>query len=147
MGGVGAHSHSLLGVLACVYESCCVVRMYRSSKNWYWLMCLCVSVSVSLCLSRCPRQDSGQGESDSDKQSYDESDDSTDNQAIDTDEDQVLLWKKGKLLGKGAYGRVWEGLTDSTRMIAVKEVELDFDCQEKAESVSCHSNKMVRVCI
>lgn len=104
--------------------------------------CTSPVTSLSICLCSCPRQDSGQGESDSDKQSYDESDDSTDNQVIDTDVDQILRWKKGKLLGKGAYGRVWEGLTDSTRMIAVKEVELDSDCQEKAESVSFHSNML-----
>ena len=48
----------------------------------------------------------------------------------------MLKWKKGKLLGKGAYGKVWEGLLDSTRMIAVKEVELDVESQERAEAVS-----------
>ena len=48
----------------------------------------------------------------------------------------VLKWKRGRLLGKGAYGKVWEGLMDSAKMIAVKEVELDYDCAEKAQSVS-----------
>jgi hypothetical protein len=79
------------------------------------------------------RQDSGQGESDSDKL-CEESDDSTGNEAIDMEANEVLKWKKGKLLGKGAYGKVWEGLLDSTRMIAVKEVELDVESQERAEA-------------
>ncbi len=40
------------------------------------------------------------------------------------------------MLGKGAYGKVWEGLLDSGTLIAVKEVELDFVNLEKAQSVS-----------
>ncbi len=39
-------------------------------------------------------------------------------------------------MGKGAYGKVWEGLLDSGTLIAVKEVELDFVNLEKAQSVS-----------
>ena len=46
-----------------------------------------------------------------------------------------LQWKRGRLLGKGAFGKVWEGLLDSAQMIAVKEVELDIVGQ-KAQSVS-----------
>ena len=46
-----------------------------------------------------------------------------------------LRWKRGRLLGKGAYGRVWEGLLDSAKMIAVKEVELDYERREHAASV------------
>ena len=83
--------------------------------------------------------DSGQGESDSDKHG-EESDDSCDNRVIDPDLDLVIKWKKGKLLGRGAFGRVWEGLMDSTRMIAIKEVELDTESQEKAEIVGYHGN-------
>ena len=49
---------------------------------------------------------------------------------------ESLRWKRGRLLGKGAYGKVWEGLLDSAKLIAVKEVELDFDNLEKAQSVS-----------
>ena len=49
--------------------------------------------------------------------------------------DGCLKWKRGKLLGKGAYGKVWEGLLSSARMIAVKEVELDTDSLERAQSV------------
>lgn len=52
-----------------------------------------------------------------------------------------LKWKRGKLLGKGAYGKVWEGLLSSARMIAVKEVELDTASLERAQSVSCHMKK------
>lgn len=50
--------------------------------------------------------------------------------------DGCLKWKRGRLLGKGAYGKVWEGLLSSARMIAVKEVELDTDSLERAQSVS-----------
>lgn len=49
---------------------------------------------------------------------------------------ESLHWKRGRLLGKGAYGKVWEGLLDSAKLIAVKEVELDFVNLEKAQSVS-----------
>ena len=48
---------------------------------------------------------------------------------------RCLQWKRGRLLGKGAFGKVWEGLLDSAKMIAVKEVELDIVGQ-KAQSVS-----------
>lgn len=51
--------------------------------------------------------------------------------------DGCLRWKRGRLLGKGAYGKVWEGLLSSARMIAVKEVELDTDSLDRAQSVSC----------
>lgn len=50
------------------------------------------------------------------------------------DSTRSLQWKRGKLLGKGAFGKVWEGLLDSAQMIAVKEVELDIAGQ-KAQSV------------
>ena len=52
--------------------------------------------------------------------------------------DGCLKWKRGRLLGKGAYGKVWEGLLSSARMIAVKEVELDTDSHERAQAVSTH---------
>ena len=48
----------------------------------------------------------------------------------------MLKWKRGRLLGKGAYGKVWEGLMDSAKMIAVKEVELDCESAERAQAVS-----------
>ena len=49
--------------------------------------------------------------------------------------DGCLKWKRGRLLGKGAYGKVWEGLLSSARMIAVKEVELDTDSHDRAQMV------------
>ena len=49
---------------------------------------------------------------------------------------ESLKWKRGRLLGKGAYGKVWEGLMDSAKMIAVKEVELDVESMDRAQSVS-----------
>ena len=51
------------------------------------------------------------------------------------EEDNCLKWKRGRLLGKGAYGKVWEGLMNSAKMIAVKEVELDNESAERAQSV------------
>lgn len=52
----------------------------------------------------------------------------------DEGKEGCIVWKKGKMLGRGAYGRVWEGLY-SARMIAVKEVELDTYDLERAKSV------------
>ena len=52
-------------------------------------------------------------------------------------ETRCLQWKRGRLLGKGAFGKVWEGLLDSGKMIAVKEVELDIAGQ-RAQSVSLY---------
>lgn len=49
---------------------------------------------------------------------------------------ESLRWKRGRIIGKGAYGKVWEGLMDSGKIIAVKEVELDYTSIEKAQSVS-----------
>jgi len=35
-------------------------------------------------------------------------------------------WHKGKLIGKGAYGKVYEGLNKTDgRMIAIKEMKLN----------------------
>ena len=53
----------------------------------------------------------------------------------------MLKWKRGRLLGKGAYGKVWEGLMDSAKMIAVKEVELDCESVERAQAVSPGGNE------
>ena len=50
----------------------------------------------------------------------------------------VIAWKRGKLLGKGAYGKVWEGLLSSAKIIAVKEVDLDTDNLTRAKSVRYH---------
>ena len=56
---------------------------------------------------------------------------------------ESLRWKRGRILGKGAYGKVWEGLMDSAKLIAVKEVELDYTSIEKARSV----RESVCVCV
>lgn len=55
---------------------------------------------------------------------------------LDDGKEDSIMWKKGKLLGKGAYGKVWEGLLSSAQMVAVKEVELDTHNLERAKSVS-----------
>ena len=83
-----------------------------------------------------PGLDSGQGESTDEEKA----ETSSVSSASDTEQQasvdiHCLKWKKGRLLGKGAYGKVWEGLLDSAQMIAVKEVELDIVGQ-RAQSVS-----------
>ena len=52
--------------------------------------------------------------------------------------ESCFKWKRGRLLGKGAYGKVWEGLLSSAKMIAVKEVGLDTESLERAQSVCVH---------
>lgn len=47
--------------------------------------------------------------------------------------DEEIVWKKGNLLGRGAFGTVWCGLTDTGGMIAVKQVELNHSNWEEAE--------------
>ena len=80
--------------------------------------------------------DSGQGESSDEERpeqpSSDSHSDDGNTQQLDTT--HCLQWKKGRLLGKGAFGKVWEGLLDTAKLIAVKEVELDIAGQ-KAQSV------------
>lgn len=87
-----------------------------------------------------PGLDSGQGESTDEERAESSSvssgSDTEQQTAVDV---HCLKWKKGRLLGKGAYGKVWEGLMDSAKMIAVKEVELDIVGQ-KAQSVSACSS-------
>ena len=83
--------------------------------------------------------DSGHGESsdeDQDGESSDGSGSEGEEFRRDEEEDNCLKWKRGRLLGKGAYGKVWEGLMNSAKMIAVKEVELDSESAERAQSVS-----------
>lgn len=84
--------------------------------------------------------DSGHGES-TDEEHDGESSGGSDCEAeelhaADEQTDNCLKWKRGRLLGKGAYGKVWEGLMNSAKMIAVKEVELDSEIAERAQSVS-----------
>lgn len=37
------------------------------------------------------------------------------------------------MLGKGAYGTVWCGLTNQGELIAVKQIQLNIDDMERAE--------------
>ncbi|KAK2568162.1 Mitogen-activated protein kinase kinase kinase 19 [Acropora cervicornis] len=50
-----------------------------------------------------------------------------------TSRDEEIVWKKGNLLGRGAFGTVWCGLTDKGEMIAVKQVELNHSNWDEAE--------------
>lgn len=90
--------------------------------------------------------DSGHGESTDEDQDGDSSSGSDcEGGEFHADEqaDNCLKWKRGRLLGKGAYGKVWEGLMNSAKMIAVKEVELDSESAERAQSVgfAVHMNQ------
>ncbi|XP_055899972.1 probable serine/threonine-protein kinase DDB_G0282963 isoform X1 [Biomphalaria glabrata] len=38
--------------------------------------------------------------------------------------DDTIQWKKGNILGRGAFGTVWCGLTNEGQLIAVKQIEL-----------------------
>ncbi|XP_013411766.1 ankyrin repeat domain-containing protein 12, partial [Lingula anatina] len=48
-------------------------------------------------------------------------------------EGETLQWKKGNVLGKGAFGTVWCGLTDVGELIAVKQINLNVHDMDKAE--------------
>ncbi|KAK7169019.1 hypothetical protein R3I93_005114 [Phoxinus phoxinus] len=45
----------------------------------------------------------------------------------------AITWTKGEVLGKGAYGTVYCGLTSQGQLIAVKQVTLDASTSEMAE--------------
>ncbi|XP_048048511.1 serine/threonine-protein kinase STE20-like [Megalobrama amblycephala] len=45
----------------------------------------------------------------------------------------AISWTKGEVLGKGAYGTVYCGLTSQGQLIAVKQVALDASTSEMAE--------------
>ncbi|XP_069791282.1 mitogen-activated protein kinase kinase kinase 19 isoform X2 [Narcine bancroftii] len=47
--------------------------------------------------------------------------------------EDVIIWTKGNVLGKGAYGTVYCGLTSQGQLIAVKQVILDATNQTVAE--------------
>ncbi|KAK2905071.1 hypothetical protein Q8A67_006870 [Cirrhinus molitorella] len=47
--------------------------------------------------------------------------------------DEAISWTKGEVLGKGAYGTVYCGLTSQGQLIAVKQVALDASTSEMAE--------------
>lgn len=48
-------------------------------------------------------------------------------------EDDTIQWKKGNILGKGAFGTVWCGLTNEGQLIAVKQIELTTMDKLKAQ--------------
>ncbi|XP_034042572.1 mitogen-activated protein kinase kinase kinase 19 isoform X2 [Thalassophryne amazonica] len=47
--------------------------------------------------------------------------------------DEAIAWTKGEVLGRGAYGTVYCGLTNQGQLIAVKQVNLDNSNREAAE--------------
>ncbi|XP_029937149.1 mitogen-activated protein kinase kinase kinase 19 [Myripristis murdjan] len=47
--------------------------------------------------------------------------------------DDTITWTKGEVLGRGAYGTVYCGLTSQGQLIAVKQVSLDTSDPEAAE--------------
>ncbi|XP_043104450.1 mitogen-activated protein kinase kinase kinase 19-like [Puntigrus tetrazona] len=47
--------------------------------------------------------------------------------------DDAITWTKGEVLGKGAYGTVYCGLTSQGQLIAVKQVTLDASTSAMAE--------------
>ncbi|KAL9978253.1 hypothetical protein ACROYT_G015751 [Oculina patagonica] len=47
--------------------------------------------------------------------------------------EEEIFWKKGNVLGRGAFGTVWLGLTNRGEMIAVKQVELNHSNLDEAE--------------
>ncbi|XP_051564199.1 mitogen-activated protein kinase kinase kinase 19 [Myxocyprinus asiaticus] len=47
--------------------------------------------------------------------------------------DDAITWTKGEVLGKGAFGTVYCGLTSQGQLIAVKQVALDASSSEMAE--------------
>ncbi|UJR26945.1 hypothetical protein I4U23_008253 [Adineta vaga] len=54
---------------------------------------------------------------------------------LETDCDEIYrTGRKGKQVGKGAYGTVWSYLTITGRIIAVKEIELDEDDSERVRN-------------
>ncbi|XP_070564922.1 uncharacterized protein [Ptychodera flava] len=47
--------------------------------------------------------------------------------------EDLIHWKKGQVLGRGAFGTVFCGLTNTGKLIAVKQVELSVRGKEDAE--------------
>lgn len=94
-----------------------------------------------------PAGDSGQGESEDDQRQqrvlY-----SSESESEEVSIDQgVLKWKRGRVLGKGAFGKVWEGLMDNAKLIAVKEIELDINSsRDKVQSVCRKLTPTVYIC-
>ncbi|XP_046371744.2 uncharacterized protein LOC124145836 [Haliotis rufescens] len=46
--------------------------------------------------------------------------------------EETIQWKKGNVLGKGAFGTVWCGLTNEGELIAVKQIDLNTTDMDKA---------------
>lgn len=60
---------------------------------------------------------------------------STNSSCVSQSEEEEIKWKKGNLLGQGAYGKVFFGLITTGELIAVKQFELDTDDDpEKAQT-------------
>ncbi|XP_064601071.1 uncharacterized protein LOC135467238 [Liolophura sinensis] len=53
--------------------------------------------------------------------------------SIPKSEEDTICWKKGNILGRGAFGTVWCGLTGEGELIAVKQIELNTSDMEKAK--------------
>ncbi|MBN3306550.1 M3K19 kinase, partial [Amia calva] len=47
--------------------------------------------------------------------------------------EDAIMWTKGEILGRGAYGTVYCGLTSQGQLIAVKQVTLDYSDEATAE--------------
>ncbi|XP_035828667.1 uncharacterized protein LOC101859978 [Aplysia californica] len=47
--------------------------------------------------------------------------------------EETIQWKKGNILGRGAFGTVWCGLTNEGQLIAVKQIELTTKDIPKAQ--------------
>ena len=45
----------------------------------------------------------------------------------------LVYWKKGNKLGHGAFGTVWQGLTSTGQLIAVKQISVNFDTETQAK--------------
>ena len=99
-----------------------------------FIVCLFVCLFVCLCppTGHGESNDEDHGEGGSSQESGSEEEELEREGKADR---ECLKWKRGRLLGKGAYGKVWEGLMDSAKMIAVKEVEIDCENPERAQSV------------
>ena len=92
--------------------------------------------------------DSGQGESEEEKQHSSTSDEETDEE-LPVDR-EILRWKRGRVLGRGAFGKVCEGLMDNAKLIAVKEIELVDMRSDKTQLVRItfhNNNNIIKDCL
>lgn len=79
--------------------------------------------------------DSGQGESDDERVRCD-----SDSEVEEIPANrEVLRWKRGRVIGKGAFGRVCEGLMENAKLIAVKEIDLEINSsRDKVQVVNSY---------